>query len=593
MALINTIRQRSGILVGLVAGGLILFLIGGDLLQLSTIISGKNRTNVGKIAGQKIPLQVYQAQVEQLRRLLPTSTSALEGLIREQAWKQLIAQTTLQKEEAALGLTVSDEELVDMVQGDHIHPELQASFQDPKTKQFDKQRLITYLQNLPQMPAAQQAQWRYFERQLATFRNREKFTQLMQQSALITDLEAQAKQEAAHHPRSVKCLYVPYYSYPDDNVSINDAMLKQYLKAHKSAYQVKESRGIQYISLPIEPTAADQQAFQQELQALKKGFAQARDALTFAQVNTDGPPAAASLQLTAQQLPEVLAQQKNRLKKGHVIGPVQEDAVYKLYRVISLPKQPKQSYKIAVIEKQLTPGDQARDQVFRKADYCASTVQDAAQLAAYADQEGLALQDAQVQANDTQVGTLPQARELVRWLYNDAKVGQVSSVFEVGDNYVVAVMTEHVPAGTAPLAQVRDEIALKVRNEHKASLIMAQLQQTSGETLQEKATQYGKASQLLTVKELCLDDDTLDNAGMARRAIGAAFALQPGERTTVADDNGVLIVELVAKNRVESGEDLKAQKQRLQQLTKTMQPYMVFDALEGLAKVKDNRYRFY
>ena len=347
MAIINTIRKHAGLAIGLVASGLILFLIGGDILQLRAAFLGKQRTDVGAIGGQKISLQAYQTQLEQLRRLLPTSNSATDVFIRDLAWKKLVEQITVQKACTTLGLEVSDDELVDKVQGNRIHPELQAYFQDPETQQFDKQRLINYLQNLPQMPAAQQAQWRYFENQLATSRNHEKFIQLMQQSTLITDLEGQAQHEAANNTRSIKCLYMPYYSYPDDEVPITDAMLQQYLKAHKSAYQVEESKHIRYLVLPIKPTVEDQQAFQEELQALKKAFAQAQDPHTFAKFNTDGQPASACLQLTAQQLPEVLAQQKARLKQGHVVGPIDEGAVHKLYKLVTLPTQANQCYEIA------------------------------------------------------------------------------------------------------------------------------------------------------------------------------------------------------------------------------------------------------
>ena len=171
----------------------------------------------------------------------------------------------------------------------------------------------------------------------------------------------------------------------------------------------------------------------------------------------------------------------------------------------------------------------------------------------------------------------------------------MSRVFEVGDNYVVAVMTEHIPAGTAPLAQVREEIALKLRNEQKAGLIMAQLAKTKGTTLEESAAQYGPTARLIEVKALRLEDDTLDSAGIAREAIGTAFALAPGAEATVADENGVLVVALLAKNTAaaQSQQGLAEKKQRLQQLTKIMQPYTVFQALEELANVKDRRYRFY
>ena len=591
MALINTIRKHSGLAVGLVAGSLCLFFVGGDLLRV--IASSSNRpTDVGEIAGQKIALQTYQAQLEQLRKQLPPNAGLPDAFVRDRAWEQLIAQTGLQKEYAALGLVVSEDELIDMVQGDHIHPMVRASFQNPETKQFDKQRLVTFLQNLAQMPAAQQAAWRDFETGLADARSGEKFTQLMQHSAFVTAMEAQAQHAAANNTRSVQCLYIPYYSCADEEGTVTDAMLLQYLKAHKNDYQVKESRRVQYLAFPVKPTAEDQQALLQTLQTLKKAFAQAQDARAFAQRNTDGLPARAWLQLTAQQLPQVLALPKASLKKGSVVGPIQEGDVHKLYRVVGRPTKANERYTIAVIEKHLVPGDQACDQAFRKADYCASTVQDANQLATYADQQGLRVRSERAYVNDAQIGGLPQARELVRWLYNEAKVGQVSPVFELGSAYVVAIMTEHFPAGTASLAQVRNEVAFKVSNDRKAKAIMARLQQSAGTTLEEMAAQYGKEARLLTVQELCFDDDTLDSAGMARRVVGTAFALQPGEQATVADDNGVLVVTSAADKAVPL-EDAVAHRQRLQQTAKYLLADSIFQAFDDLAQVKDNRYRVY
>ena len=593
MALISTIRKHSGLAVGIITIGLILFLIGGDVIQLSAVLSGKRRADVGEIAGQKITLQAYQAQVEQHQRLLPTSIGMQEAFVRDQAWHQLITQITYQKECSALGLITSEDELIDMVQGAHIHPELQAAFQNRETKQFDKQQLISYLQKLAQIPEAQQAQWHQFESGMAVLRQREKLTQLMIKSAFITDLEAQSRYDATQATLHIKCLYIPYHTRPDDAVQATDTVLKAYLMAHKGAYQVGESRGIQYVTFPITPTKEDEQAFQEELQALKKSFSQAKDDRFFAKINTEGHPSLSYFSFTAQQLPDALTTKKSPLKQGVVIGPIQEGNVHKLYKVAAINPQSAKQYDIAIIEKQLLPGDLARDQQFRQADYCASTVKNATQLETYAAQEALQLYEAQVGKNDEQVGSLARARELVRWLYNDAAVGKVSPVFELDNEYVVAVMTEHVPPGTAPLVQVRDEIALKVRDKHKANAIMAELQQLTGTTLEEKAAQYGDGAKLLEFNKLRFKDDTLQSAGMARQAVGTAFALQPGEQATVADDHGVLVVEVVAKNVVASLEDVATHQQSLKQLVKIKQPYDVLQALEELAQIRDNRHKFY
>jgi peptidyl-prolyl cis-trans isomerase D len=43
MALISKIREKTGLAVGIIAFGLILFLVGGDILGPNSVILGNNR----------------------------------------------------------------------------------------------------------------------------------------------------------------------------------------------------------------------------------------------------------------------------------------------------------------------------------------------------------------------------------------------------------------------------------------------------------------------------------------------------------------------------------------------------------------------
>ena len=596
MALIGTIHRRLGILVGIIAVGLILLLIGGDILRYNAMWSSKRQQVIGTVAGQEISFATYQARVEQLRRVFPKPTEQQEAVIRAQAWNRLVTEIVYQQACDVLGITTSASEVVDMVQGEHIHPELRAAFQDPKTKQFDKQRLLDYLRNLPQMSEIQRAYWHQTERAIAASRQREKLDQLMAKSVFVTNAEACTTGSAAPTKRHVKCVYVPYYTYPDHKVKITEAMLKDYHNMHKRAYQTAVSRSVQYITFPVIPTLQDEQHFQEELQTLKKYFAETQEDLVFAKHNTDGNPLLSHVKLAKSELPRALATSKVRLKKGVVIGPVREGDLYKLYKVVAARSRTMPKYELAIIEKRLLPGDQARDQLFKKADYCANTVKNKTQLQAYAVQENLQLHKAHVNKDDVRVGGLGQARVLVRWLYSEAKVGQVSPVFTLNDAYVVAVMTQQIAPGSAPLVQVRDTIRLKVTNAYKARAIMAKLRQCTGATLEEKATQYGYGASILEVKNLCFEDDTLQNAGIARKAVGTAFALPVGASAMIADDHGVLIVEVVASNEDPVLEDEARnvwRRQGLQKLLQKEQAGDVFQALKLLASIKDERYKFY
>src|SRR5690554_6903012 len=153
MALIKKIRQRTGLAIGVIAVGLIFFVVGGDLLGPNSTILGNNRNIVGEIAGEKISYEEYMQRIEQAKLSFQQNTGRNPSenelnSIREQAWQALIVERVFSEQYAELGLTVSDAELIDMVQGKNIVPELRQQLTNPETGEFDRQQLITFLQSL-------------------------------------------------------------------------------------------------------------------------------------------------------------------------------------------------------------------------------------------------------------------------------------------------------------------------------------------------------------------------------------------------------------------------------------------------------------
>jgi peptidyl-prolyl cis-trans isomerase D len=66
------------------------------------------------------------------------------AMMREQVWNQYILDFAYGKEYEVLGLSVSPEELVDMVQGNNIHPSVRQQFTNPQTGQFDKNYVFSF-----------------------------------------------------------------------------------------------------------------------------------------------------------------------------------------------------------------------------------------------------------------------------------------------------------------------------------------------------------------------------------------------------------------------------------------------------------------
>ena len=217
MALITKIRHRAGLAVGMVALGLILFLVGGDLLGPNSIIRGNKNLYVGEIAGSKIKRDEYMQEVDEMKSnySINTGKNPTENemfTIRQQAWDYMIVKYAFQEQFDKLGIDVTDQEVVDMVQGNNITPEIRQAFTNPQTGVFNREQVINYLQHINDMPAQQQAVWYMFEKNLRPSRLRIKYDNLLRTTNFVTDEEAMQQYEAENSVAEIKYLYIPYYT---------------------------------------------------------------------------------------------------------------------------------------------------------------------------------------------------------------------------------------------------------------------------------------------------------------------------------------------------------------------------------------------
>src|SRR5687767_2132375 len=111
MALINKIREKSGIAVGIIALALISFMLLGDLFNPNSgLFSGSNNV-VGEIAGQKITIEDFENALAGVKQNYAAQTGRQpteEELVslREQTWGQLILKHAYRKELDRLGIAV-------------------------------------------------------------------------------------------------------------------------------------------------------------------------------------------------------------------------------------------------------------------------------------------------------------------------------------------------------------------------------------------------------------------------------------------------------------------------------------------------------
>jgi len=705
MALITKIREKSGIAAAAIAISLVLFLVGADIFQGKSSLFGSSSQEVGEIAGESIMIQDFQKKVEEATANYTAQTgkgpSEQEAAsIRDQVWNQFILDIAYKKEFDALGLKVSEEELIDMVQGNYIHPSVRQQFTNPQTGQFDKTFVIQFLKNLKTMPAQQQQAWAAFEKSISQDRIRSKYENLLRLSNYVTQADAAKEYQSQNAKFNARFLFVPFFSVPDTTIKVTDAQLEEYLAKHKDQFKGTNTRSIQYATFPVIPTKQDTVEFYNQIKKLAKDLAVAPNDSAFAMLNSD---VRTPYLLPYAEIPAAVKAMLPTFQVGGIYGPFKEGLTYSIYKYGGVKKdslftmrashilitpanksdsakaQAKQraeailtqikgggsfetlaqmngmdgtaqnggdlgyfknngamvksfekalfgfngtglmpgvvetefgyhivkvtdaksntSYKLAAINKAIAPTQATLDKVFTQADAFANAngTLAAFEVALKKDKSIIMMRADRLQENSSAVNNLANAREIVRWAFDEnTAVGDGSKkVFEQDNQYIVAYLTGKTDKDNVKVEDYRIELTALVRNQLKGEQISKKLAGIKG-TLEQIAQKYGAGALVETVQDQTLAGGMLNTAGPDAIALGRIAGLKNGKRSSVfVGDNGVFIAEKTGGVAAPALADYSQYKNQLQMMGVQRSSFYINEAIKENAKIVDKRYKFY
>lgn len=460
MAVINKIREKSGWAIGAIALGMLIFMVLGDLFGPKSRLFGRGNTIVGEIAGKEITIQEFDETLEGLKRNYAAQNGKQPdenelAPLRDQAWNQLIFKVAFQKEFDRLGLTVTEDELVDMVQGNNIHPAIQQSFVDPQTQQFDRSKVIEYLKKLDQAPPEQQAAWQQFETSLGPDRMRIKYDNLIKKSVYVTNQEVKNFNEEQNSGASIKYLFVPYFTLSDSAFAVTDEQLKDYMNKNKDKYKAEATRNIEYVTIPVKPSAEDAKVAQEEVNTLAQQFKTTTNDSSFVAANSDTP--FNGTYMNVGELPEKLKTQT--LTEGTVIGPFEENGVYTMYKVVDVKDGGAASIRAShILFKPAAETPEAKAEAKKKAEDVLKQIKGGADFAAMARQYG-------TDGTASQGGDLGWFRqgamvpEFDKAVFNAAGTGLLPTLVETNFGYHIVKVTEPKTTRSYKIATVTKNVS--------------------------------------------------------------------------------------------------------------------------------------
>jgi len=283
MSVLESLRQRSGLLVAIVGIALLTFVLTG-LLEKGSL--GGPDTTVGEIAGQPIEYNVFNKKVEEAlenkKRSMGKATltdKETEDVVQE-VWNMLINEEVMSKEYKKLGITVSPDELYDMMV-EHPHPyfvryltdpntgKVNPAFTDPNTGQISPVKIREFTQN---MTPEQETQWVQLEELMREIRINEKYNALVKKGMYVTTSQAERLFTDQNSNASIKYALKGYSSVADSKVKITDEDLNDYYTKHKNEFKQENSRSIEYVSFDITPSEEDKKEIMTAMQQVAEKF---------------------------------------------------------------------------------------------------------------------------------------------------------------------------------------------------------------------------------------------------------------------------------------------------------------------------------
>lgn len=684
MATLNDLRTKGGVLVTVViAIGLVAFLL-GDLFSSGSIFTSR-ANRVGKINGQNIEYQEYAVQTEYVKNIYTAlyGSSAFNAAqydaIYNEAWNDLVMANAYAPSFNRLGLTISDEEVVDMIQGDFLSPVISSFFADPTTGTYNPEILRSFLAQVEGNQMAYDL-WNYIKKKAAEQRLVSNFTSLVGAGFVANNLDVENSVKAANTASTAKVVVKPYYTIADSLVAApTNSQVKKYYNEHKDLFRQKTTREVEYVVFNIEPSEADFAEAKEAVESLAEEFKAADNALQFAAANTHGT--VDNTYYSADKIAEEYKPYAFGNKKGQLYGPELKGNTYTMARIADIRNMPdelgarhillsfdqndladsimtalRKGAKFAELAEKYSLDGSAqnggdlgkfapeamvpeftnalldaklnqvvkvesqfgihvaqltyRSRPVRKAQVATityevvagdATVQAAANeankfIAAANDSDfataaadlGVAKRNARIRNTDRTVSGFSDAREMVRWAYNN-KVGKISGTMEIDGDYVVASVTNIRKEGYMPIEEVATRIKNQLRNEAKAAWVAEQI--GAAATIDEVATAID--GKVVDATEVLGNANTIVGVGPDMKLVGAIAAAEEGTiEGPVAGNYGVYVFTVegrtAADNVTVENEKVRLDSHQLFYLNERID-----QALSEGADIVDERIKFF
>lgn len=547
MTALGKIRSKGILLIIIIGLGLFAF-IAEEAFRSCNGIKGQNSQQIGEVLGEKIYVQDFQKLLEEyqdaMKLTMRTDNLSEDQLnqLKDQVWQQLVSERVMKEDCKKLGLTVTEDELQNVLNDGTNQLLTQTPFVNQQTGRFDVSILKQFIDAYRKAEASNNSQqldqmrpaynyWLFVEKNLRTQLLAQKYQSLLANCVLSNKVEAKMAFNEENEEAQIQLASIAYNSIKDADIKVTDEELKAKYEELKPAFrQQQETRDVKMVDVQVKASATDRAQLQKDMAGYQKQLAAAADptqvvSKSGSMIQYIGLPVSGK---AFQQYPDIASKIDSMAVGTTGVVENTKDNTYNIVRILSRTELPD-----SVEFRQIQVGGKTLEAARASAD----SIQKA--LAAGGDFQAIAKRYGQdstttwfTGAMYEQASTMSQDnRTYIEALLNGA-VGSTQNIELTQGNVVIQVLNRKAMKSKAVAAVIKKEIRFSDNTYSKAYNRFSQFvtqSQASLADLQKHATKFGYTVQDLN--DFATSSHTVGNVGGSgiRDAIKWIFEAKEGQ----------------------------------------------------------------
>lgn len=696
MAVLQKIRQRSGLLLLVIGFALLAFVV-GEAIQSGGFNSPSK--DVGSINGKDVPFEDFRMKVANMEK---SGQGTTQTQAANQLWEQEIAIALLSAEFDKLGLRAGENHIIENFKNDPNIGQNPAFLNE--LGKFDLKKFKEYFKTNPEQ--AQMMKDREKDAELNA--KYQMYAALIKGGMYTTEAEGKFKYELESNKTSFDYVALLYSTVKDSDIKVTDEDYLAYMKKREKRFKSEGTREIEYVVIEDTPSKADQEEAKAKIDALMSGgvvfnnetktndtvpsFKNASNVAEYIAANSDTPYD--STYVSKQDLPAEHAEALFNLPTGEVYGPyingkyyvvsksmgrksgakakashiliswegtqvpnkkekrTKEEAKAKAdnlyaqavanpgsfamlaltnsddssaqsggdlgyfgpnqmvkpfndyvfanpvgkiglvetefgYHIINVTDK-QDAIRLATVSQKVDPSQKTTDDAYTKA---TKFEMDAASkdFAAVAKAAGVTVNPAiKAKPMDEMFGSVGNQRQIVKWAYSEAKVGDVKRFEVVNVGHVIAKLTKINEKGLMTVEEAKPMIESIIKNEKKAEKLKAK---ASGSSLEAIAKANGTTVQQAV--DVTVGNPVLNGVGAEQKVVGTAFGTAAGKLSAPIEGNsGIYVIKAKSVLKAPKAANYTDYINKVKAVS-SQGVGRVIPALKSDAKIEDNRLEFY